>query len=198
MMETAQATMQFPQEEIITLLQSPIVVGSLLLFTAGLVPLVEEAIKPAGVWLLSGRKLTPRDGWVLGLLSGAGFAMVENLGNLAVGEGWTFLAIARGGATALHMFNTAIIGYTFVLSRRQKRWRLVILSFLGTLLLHALWNSTAVIASVTSLSSPSANTSWPLAALVTLGLSTAGTIWGIHRVNKKLAAEAVLVIESEL
>jgi RsiW-degrading membrane proteinase PrsW (M82 family) len=197
MMENARATMRFPEEEIIRLIQSPIVVGSLLFFTAGIVPLVEEAIKPAGVWLLSGRELTPRDGWVLGLLSGAGFALVENLGNLAAGEGWTFLAIARGGATALHMFNTAIIGYTFVLSRRQKKWRLVILTFLGTLLLHALWNITAVLATVSTLSSSTASASWPIGYLVILGLTSVATTWGIHRVNRKLAAEAEIHLESE-
>ncbi len=196
MMETAQATMQFPQDDFARLLQSPIVVGALLIFTAGIVPLVEEAIKPAGVWLLSGRDLTPRDGWVLGLLSGAGFALVENLGNLAIGEGWTFLVIARGGATALHMFNTALIGYTFVLSRRQKRWRWVILAFIGTLLLHALWNSVAVIATVASLSSNSANAGWPVIYLVILGLASIGTIWGIYRVNRKLVADTIA--ESEI
>ncbi|MFN2146411.1 MAG: PrsW family glutamic-type intramembrane protease [Anaerolineales bacterium] len=196
LMETAQTTMQFPQDELIGLLQSPIVIGALLVFTAGLVPLVEEAIKPAGVWLLSGRELTPRDGWVLGLLSGAGFALVENLGNLAVGEGWAPLAIARAGATALHMFNTAIIGYTFVLSRRQKRWRGAILAFTGTLLLHALWNSVAVIATVTSLSDLSANAGGPLGYLLILGLASIGTSWGIYRVNRKLAAEPVA--ESEI
>jgi RsiW-degrading membrane proteinase PrsW (M82 family) len=160
---------------------------------------VEEAIKPLGVWLLAGRELAPQDGWVLGLLSGAGFTLIENLGNLAIGQGWTALVLARAGATALHMFNSAIIGYTFVLSRRQKRWRKVILAFLGTLLLHALWNSVAVLATVASLQEPvSTGIGWPIGYLLVLGLATAGTIWGIHRVNTRLAAGALAAAETEL
>ncbi|MBN2045734.1 MAG: PrsW family intramembrane metalloprotease [Anaerolineales bacterium] len=210
MMETAQDTMQLPQEEVASLLQSPLVIGLLLFFAAGLVPLVEESIKPLGVWLLAGRKLTPQDGWLLGLLSGAGFALIENLGNLAIGQGWTALALARGGATALHMFNSAIIGYTFVLSRQQKRWWKVILAFLGTIALHAVWNGIAVMAMVSTFQDLSAaEMGWPIGYLILLGLATTGTIWGIHRVNKKLvaeaqienlpevAAEAVTLIESE-
>ena len=205
MMETAQQTMQFPEEELYDLLQSPLVVAVLLGFASGIVPLVEESIKPLGVWLPAGRSLTPRDGWVLGLLSGAGFALIENLGNLAIGQEWAALTLARGGATALHMFNSAIIGYTFVLSRQQKRWHKVIIAFLGTLLLHSLWNTTAVLAMVASLQDPSAaGYGWPIGYLLVLGLATAGTIWGIYRVNTKLAgassaaAETDLYIESEI
>jgi hypothetical protein len=197
MIESAQGTMEFPEDEVIGLLRSPLVVGVILFFTSALVPLVEESIKPIGLWLLAGRDLTPQDGWVLGLLSGAGFALIENLGNLVVGQGWLSLALARGGATALHMFNTAIIGYTFVLSRRQKRWRTVILAFLGTLLLHALWNSVAVIAMVSSLKDLTANPGWPIGYLVILVLASAGTIWGIHRVNEKLTADTKIITESE-
>ena len=128
-LEAAATTMEVPEQEVVSLLQSPVVVAGLLLFTSVLVPLIEETIKPLGVWLLAGRDLTLQDGWVLGLLSGAGFALVENLGNLTAGDGWTFLMLARAGAAGLHMFNSAIIGYTFVLSRRQKRWRPFILAW---------------------------------------------------------------------
>ena len=165
-----------------------------------MVPIIEEAVKPLGVWLLAGRDLSPQDGWVLGLLSGAGFALVENLGNLAVGNGWTFLMLARGGAAGLHMFNSAIIGYTFVLSRRQKRWRPFILAFLGTLVLHALWNSVAVLATIQSLSQPAENgLGWPLIYVVILGIAALGTFIAIDRINRRLAQNHKLeYAESEI
>lgn len=199
LLESAAATMEVPDQEIVDLVQSPAVIGGLLLFASGVVPLIEEAIKPLGVWLLAGRDLTPQDGWVLGLLSGAGFALVENLGNLAVGAGWTFLMLARAGAAGLHMFNSAIIGYTFVLSRRQKRWRPFILAFLGTLVLHALWNTVAVVATVQSLSSTTAiGMGWPLIYVVILGAAAIGTYVAIDRFNHYLAGkEKPVYAESE-
>lgn len=199
LLESAAATMEVPDQEIVDLVQSPAVIGGLLLFASGVVPLIEEAIKPLGVWLLAGRDLTPQDGWVLGLLSGAGFALVENLGNLAVGAGWTFLMLARAGAAGLHMFNSAIIGYTFVLSRRQKRWRPFILAFLGTLVLHALWNTVAVVATVQSLSSTTAiGMGWPLIYVVILGAAAIGTYVAIDRFNHYLAGkEKPVYTESE-
>ena len=191
LLESAAVTMEVPEQEIIDLVQSPAVIGGLLLFASVVVPLIEEAIKPLGVWLLAGRELTPQDGWVLGLLSGAGFALIENLGNLAVGAGWTFLMLARAGAAGLHIFNSAIIGYTFVLSRRQKRWKPFILAFLGTLVLHALWNAVAVVATVQSLSSTTQiGMGWPLIYVVILSAAAIGTYIAIDRFNRHLAGTA--------
>jgi len=191
LIETAAITMEVPDQEILDLVQSPVVIGGLLLFTSVIVPVIEEAIKPLGVWLLAGRELTPQDGWVLGLLSGAGFALIENLGNLAVGAGWTFLVLARAGAAGLHMFNSAIIGYTFVLSRQQKRWKPFILAFLGTLVLHALWNAVAVVATVQSLSSAtSIEVGWPLIFVVILAAAAIGTYVAVDRFNYHLAGKA--------
>jgi RsiW-degrading membrane proteinase PrsW (M82 family) len=198
--QSATETMAVPEEAVGGFLQQPGVIAILLLFTAVIVPLIEESLKPIGVWLLAGRDLTPQDGWMLGLISGAGFALVENLGNLAVGQGWWFLVLARAGAAGLHMFNSAIIGYTFVLSRRKKRWRLVVLAFLGTLALHALWNSVAVFATVGTLNDPAgADLIWPIGYLIVMGLASLGTVIGIHRINRHLALEnRIRNIESEL
>ncbi len=41
---------------------------------SGIVPLIEEILKPIALWSLVGKDLTDQEGFVAGLLSGAGFA----------------------------------------------------------------------------------------------------------------------------
>ncbi|MEJ2709255.1 MAG: hypothetical protein P8074_16715 [Anaerolineales bacterium] len=48
-------------------LTRPAVILSALTFIAVIVPLIEEALKPIGVWLLSGSSLTPIEGFTAGL-----------------------------------------------------------------------------------------------------------------------------------
>jgi RsiW-degrading membrane proteinase PrsW (M82 family) len=200
MFEAAADSMEVPEQALIDLVQSPVVVAAALLFTAGVVPLIEEAIKPMAVWLAGGRRLTPEDGWVLGLLSGAGFTLVENLGNLVIGQGWAFLVLARAGAAGLHMFNSAIIGYTFVLSHQRKKWRPFILTFLGAVGLHALWNAVAVMATLRSVTDPVGNyIGWPLGYLAILATASLATYAAIGVVNKRLAETEINEnVESEI
>lgn len=191
LMEMFQTTLpgQVPDEQVlIDLVTTPWVIGALLFFTAGIVPLLEESLKPLAVWLLAGRDLSLQDGWVLGLLTGAGFALVENLGNQTAGEGWGFLVIARFGATVLHMFNSAIIGYTFVLARQRKRPRIAILAFLGVLAVHAVWNAAAILATVAGLKDPEASGfGWPLGVILLMVGTVAAMLAAIHRMDRKLA-----------
>jgi hypothetical protein len=181
---------QIPQDAIAQFLQNPGVIALILLFVSGLVPLIEEVFKPVAVWLLWGRQLTLQDGWMLGMLSGAGFALVENLGNVAVGEGWLFVALARGGASALHIFNSALIGYTFVLARKRKRYLAPVLALAGTILIHALWNAVTIFATINGLSAAEeAGAPWSLGYVIVLVIMSALMIAGILVFNRKLAAE---------
>jgi RsiW-degrading membrane proteinase PrsW (M82 family) len=189
LLQEAAYTQQVPEQELLAFLKQPWVVVALLGFTAVLVPLVEEAIKPVGVWLLAGRKLSLQDGWVLGLLSGAGFALVENLGNLAVGQGWAFLMLARAGAASLHMFNSGIIGYTFALSRQKKRWRDVLLAYLAAVVLHAAWNGTAVLASLQSIDAGYQD-NWAMGFVLVLGGLTAAMVAAINLIHNRLSQPA--------
>jgi len=177
------------------LLGNPAVIALMLFFLSVFVPVVEELLKPAAIWLLSGRQLGLQDGWVLGLLSGAGFALVENLGNVAIGEGWGYVALARFGATALHMFNTGIIGYTFVLSKQEKRyWRLVLV-ILGTFVIHGVWNALAIFASIRSIGG---DESWPPIIVALLALVTGGLVYALVTINKKLQPVPEIETETEL
>lgn len=172
------------------LLQNPVVIGIMLLFLSGIVPVIEEIFKPMAVWALWNRPLTPQDGWTLGLLSGAGFALMENFGNVSVGAGWTFIALARGGATALHMFNTALIGYTFALARQKKQKLLPFLALAIAMLVHAAWNAMTVFAMAGSVDMPLESEIWPVRYIVLMALMSLSLVAGVVFVNRRLARSA--------
>ncbi len=187
----ANENQQFPEQEILGFIRQPAILAMILFFVSGIVPLIEEIFKPIAVWLLWRKPLTPQAGWVLGLLSGAGFALVEGLGNSTVGEGWAFLVLARGGASALHIFNTALISYTVVLARKNKRFLPALLAVPGTILIHSLWNGITILATLSSLEGASADSSaaWPLGLIFTLAAISFCMVLGIVIVNRRLAAK---------
>ena len=99
------------EQMLANLFNSPVFIGASFLFIAVLTPLVEEILKPFGVWFLAGRKLTPKDGWVLGLISGAGFAFFENIWILTADENWASVIAARSATTIIHLLTSAITGW---------------------------------------------------------------------------------------
>jgi len=137
-----------PQEwlNILTpLIKRPAVIAGILAFGAVIVPLIEEALKPIGLWLLAGRRLTPVEGFVGGLLSGAGFALFENLGNTSIGgETWAALAGARIATALLHILATSLTGWA--LGHAWSRGRYFRLAFIYALAvtLHGVWNGLGI------------------------------------------------------
>ena len=115
--------------EFCTLMASPAVVASVFVYIAVLVPLIEEILKPIGVWLLAGRKLTPVDGFMAGVLSGAGYALFENLFLSSSGEQWMSVVLARVGTGAVHMFTTSLVGWGLASAWGQGRYLRLALSF---------------------------------------------------------------------
>ena len=76
---------------------NPFILISLFLVLGVFTPLIEETLKPAIVWLLAKRLQRPSQGFALGVISGAGFALVESLlASSTPGQGWgQLLAVAR-------------------------------------------------------------------------------------------------------
>jgi RsiW-degrading membrane proteinase PrsW (M82 family) len=182
------------------LLSRPQVLLSILAYLAGFVPLVEELFKPISVWVLLGRKLRPVDGWVIGALSGAGFAIFESLSQATVDAGWWLGVVGRLGASIPHVFTTAFMGYTLALARNQKRYGRVLPVFLGVVAIHSLWNASSVMAMVTSLGAPGGILSedWTLffvAMIIALGL---GMVIALLRINHKLRSEMVTTSPDEV
>jgi hypothetical protein len=118
---------------------NPVIVVGAFIFIAVLVPLIEESIKPIGVWMLAGRKLTPVDGFMAGLLSGAGYALFENL-FLSSGGQWASVVLARAGTGAVHIFTTSLVGWGLASAWSQGRYLRLGMAFAVAVSVHGLWN----------------------------------------------------------
>jgi hypothetical protein len=80
---------------------------------------------------------------MIGMASGAGFALVENImyetGWLGI---WTGITIVRGIGGALHPFGAGLLslGWFGVFHREPDAWRRLVRCYLIAVGLHALWN----------------------------------------------------------
>jgi hypothetical protein len=126
---------------------NPLVILSVLMFAAVIVPLIEEAVKPAVIWLLGKRLRSPAEGFVLGVLCGAGFAMMEGL--LAASNAtqmWEVGLVGRAAASLMHITASGLMGWAIASARLEKRfWRLAFVYVLSVSI-HGLWNGSAILA----------------------------------------------------
>lgn len=121
-------------------------------FISVLVPMLEEALKPLGVWFLYGQKITPAQGFGYGVLSGAGFGLFENLGNTSSGgEAWALLASTRISTLLLHCFTAGLVGWALASAWSQRRYLRLGITYVIAVLIHGLWNGMAVLSAVSSL-----------------------------------------------
>ncbi|MBN2501916.1 MAG: PrsW family intramembrane metalloprotease [Anaerolineales bacterium] len=131
---------------------SPGAILGMLGFIAVIVPLIEELIKPIGVWLLAGRKLTPQAGFVAGLISGAGYALFENL-TLATtgGDQWALVISIRAITSLIHIFTTGLTGWALATAWQKRIYFKLGLAYLAAVIIHGLWNGLLVLAGFTIL-----------------------------------------------
>jgi len=133
-------------------LLNPGVIFLVFAFISVLVPMLEEALKPLGVWFLYGQKITPAQGFGYGVLSGAGFGLFENLGNTSSGgETWALLASTRISTLLLHCFTAGLVGWALASAWSQKRYLRLGITYAIAVLVHGLWNGMAVLSLVSSL-----------------------------------------------
>jgi RsiW-degrading membrane proteinase PrsW (M82 family) len=123
----------------------PAFLAAILAYTSLLIPLIEEAVKPLGLWLLAGRRLTPAEGFVGGLISGAGFALFENLSALSGGgEDWALLASSRISTALLHMLTSGLVGWALAHAWSQGRYLRLGISYTAAVALHGIWNALGI------------------------------------------------------
>ncbi len=166
---------------LLPLLLNPVVIFLGFATISVLVPIIEESLKPLGVWFLSGQKITPAQGFGFGVLSGAAFGLFENLGNTSsAGAGWALLATSRISTLLLHSFTAGLVGWALASAWTQRRYLRLGLSFTIAVSIHGLWNGLAVLSAAASLEGV---TSVPLPAwlpqigtLATVGIFTLGLL----------------------
>jgi hypothetical protein len=154
-------------------IQRPIFLTGVFAYAAVLIPLIEEALKPLGLWLLVNRRITPAEGFVGGMMCGAGFALFENLIALSTsGEQWALLAGLRISTALLHMLTTGVMGWALASAWTNKRYYRVALSYMFAVSLHGIWNALGI----ASFTLPQYNLSAvePGAVEILLGLAVIG------------------------
>jgi hypothetical protein len=136
------------------LLSQPGVIAVTLAIAAGVIPFLEELFKPLAVWLLAGERLTPAQGFITGMWSGACFALYENLTALsAAGDGnGTVILLARVGTGLLHIVTAGLVGWGLASAwRDRKNLSRLVAAYLLAVFLHATWNAAGVTSGIAPL-----------------------------------------------
>ena len=181
------------QEFAFPYISNPWVVATLLMFVSVIVPLVEEFLKPAGTWLAVKKNMTPRDGFALGVLSGAGYALFETLsatGNMSNGQSGFLLG--RAGTDLLHISNTGIVGWAMISDWKSKGLIKLISVFILSVLIHGFWNGLALTLGVsTIIQFSSVDTDWTrysvVGGAIGLGFLSLLLFSGLWLMNHKLS-----------
>jgi len=187
--------------EMLLNLITPGVLLLVLAFVAIATPLVEEVTKTlgmglAGVWV----RPTPAQAFLLGVASGAGFALAENLLNGAIidTELWGLLVFGRLAATLMHCATGGLVGWGWgEMWTAHKPGRLA-LAFALSVGVHSLWNGLAVGAAVVGLAAigQSDGTAWTsviLLAVVAMAVAMlllaatmmAGVVWASRALRRQ-------------
>lgn len=126
-------------------LNDPVLLGLILVDLSLFTPLIEELFKPVALWLLVWRRpFTNAQGFAIGVLGGAGFALMENLFSAASTQEWVFTTSVRFGATAFHIATAGLMGWAIVRAKNEERYLGVFLIYAFNILLHGLWNGVVV------------------------------------------------------
>ena len=132
-------------------LTRPGVIILVAIFFSVIIPLMEELIKPLAVWLLAGRLDSAAQGFAVGALGGAGFALVETLNVSGQITEWGVLLFTRIGTGLLHIATSAIMGAAVYMAVRERRYLRLLGTYLLAVLLHGLWNASAITVSFSAL-----------------------------------------------
>jgi RsiW-degrading membrane proteinase PrsW (M82 family) len=133
-------------------LSQPVIISLFLFYLGILVPVIEEIIKAIGLLPLLHRSISEAEGFLGGLLAGAGYGLFEAFYLGQPGPGWTALMVARAGATMMHMFTAGLTGLGFARAKREGHIKPFLQNLMIAIGLHALWNFAAVLMGIGMLS----------------------------------------------
>ena len=127
-------------------LLTPAIMAAVVALVAGLIPLIEEAVKTIGVGLLTNRRTSLPQAVLWGLAAGAGFSIAEGLLNSAGALGaWLPTVLMRVGTTLLHCVTGALMGLAWYQIISERRWARGLGLYLVSVATHGLWNGLAAV-----------------------------------------------------
>ena len=116
-------------------------------FIVLIIPMIEELLKPLGVWLLRKRSLTPVDGFTAGMICGAAFAVLESLFSISAvmpGER-LFVIVGRIGTGLLHIFTAGLNGWALAYTWQDGKYLRVGITYIVSVGIHGAWNLFALL-----------------------------------------------------
>ena len=112
------------------------------------VPAIEEAAKVVALWIFADKIKHPAQGFALGVLCGAAFAVAENLGFSSTSSSgandWAATVALRASSALPHMLNSGILGWALVLTWKERAYLKLGMAYLAVMLIHGLWNAISV------------------------------------------------------
>jgi len=95
-----------------------------------------------------GKRLTPREGFIGGMICGAVFALVESLGMMssAPAEGWALSAVGRMGTAILHITTTSLTGWGLATAWQDRHFGKLGAACLISVFFHGVWNTFGLLA----------------------------------------------------
>jgi hypothetical protein len=126
------------------LTNQPLILFLIMAFLIVFVPMAEEVIKTIGIWPVTRRGFSQSQAFIGGAIAGAGYGLFEAFFLGQPGVSWVPVMIARAGATMMHMITTALTSLGIARSRESGRWSHALRYYFGAVLLHSLWNISAL------------------------------------------------------
>lgn len=175
-------------------LSDPRVIAALLGYIALIVPLIEEMLKPLAVWIFARSIEKPSQGFVLGMLSGGAFAMMESLNASADGsEAWAAVVGVRAGTSLLHIMLSGLMGYAIVGAFQEKRFGRLLATYCTVVSIHGIWNACAIGAGLSAngelLGKPEWIVTYLLASIAGIFILGTGMLVVLIASNRKVRSE---------
>ena len=170
-------------------LTNPYVIGVAIGYIAVIVPLIEELLKPLALWLFARKLQSPAQGFAIGALSGAAFALVESLNASSDGTTtWAVIVSVRTGTSVLHMLTSGLVGWGIASAFQERRIGRFLGAYLAAVLIHGIWNASAIGVGITSLGETLGRPEWIFnyvpalfCGLVVLGLGVTALLFVFNR-----------------
>jgi len=193
--DLTQFNMESIEHYILIFLQNPWIIAAAVFLVGCAAPFIEESLKPAALWVLRKRSLSPTHGFILGLYFGAAFAFFESAGMLIQfgGGEWVENTLLRSATALLHITCSGLVGYGYACSMTQEKKNSLPKYLFLAVLLHGTWNTLAVLNSLTSLSEIEggwlSSSIWGTISIIALVLEWIFILFFLWKMNIKLKEE---------
>jgi hypothetical protein len=133
--------------DFLPVMQKPEVIFAVVAGVTVIIPLVEELLKPLGLWFLVKKEPSPAQGFAAGLICGASFALLESAFSLSAApiDGWMITAAGRVGTGLLHIVTAGLNGWALASSWKDGKAFRIGLIYILTVIIHGIWNFFALI-----------------------------------------------------